>query len=205
MQILKPLFAFFCAQLAIASPITTEEDHSVGLVERADPITISDAVKEWNKQTGVPGNSLSEGLYVFRAKYPRNEVKDQNLGDLVKEARNFLNANHYMLISVEIKKKETGPPKKRKQTLDVGNVNFWDIGVDDNNKVTMPKPAAAYDFARAEKDGVEHDYLKKLGSKVKKFSDITPIAKAYVEAHQTYDPKTNNCLTFVDEVAKLLS
>lgn len=30
-------------------------------------------------------------------------------------------------------------------------------------------------------------------------------AKQYVSEHETYEPKTNNCMTFVDEVAKDLS
>ncbi|KAI1413193.1 hypothetical protein F5Y13DRAFT_31929 [Hypoxylon sp. FL1857] len=200
MQIFKPLFAFFCAQVAIASPIATNEGVSVGLVERADPPP-SDALKKWNAETG---HALTEGLHIFKAKYPRDEVKDQGLSDLIKEARNFLDANHYVLVSVEVKKKEKGPPKKKQQYLDLGDVKFFDIAVDKDGKVVSNKEGATYSVDRAEQDKVQHQYLKKL-NKIKSFTGITPVGKQYVSEHQTYDPKTNNCMTFVDEVAKDLS
>ncbi|KAI1842833.1 hypothetical protein JX265_002630 [Neoarthrinium moseri] len=204
MQIIKPLFALFCAHLAIASPITTNGHPSVELTERAPPPP-SDALKKWNDEKGVPGNALTEGLHIFKAKYPRDEVKDQGLSDLIKEARNFLDANHYVLVSVEVKQKERGPPKKKEKYLDVGDVKFFDIAVDKDGKVKSNKEGATYNFAKAEEDKVEHQYLKKLGGKVKSFTGITPVGKEYVSQHETYDPKTNNCMTFVDEVAKDLN
>ncbi|KAI0169657.1 hypothetical protein GGR52DRAFT_573717 [Hypoxylon sp. FL1284] len=203
MQIIKPLFAFFCAQLALASPLGAPEEPSVEIAAR-DPPAPSAELKKWNAQSGVPGGALAEGLHIFKAGWPRDVTKDIDSPDIVKEARNFLNANHYVLISVEVKQKTTGPPKKRVTTLDVGDVKFFDVSIDANNKVHNYKEGATYGIDRAIQDGVHHTYIKKLGSRVKSFTQITPVAQQFVRDHPDYNAQTNNCMTFVDDVANEL-
>ncbi|OTA70034.1 hypothetical protein K449DRAFT_459855 [Hypoxylon sp. EC38] len=219
MQILKPLFALLCAQLAVSSPIATNEDLSVGLVERTDSIERSAALKVWDQQSGVPGHDLKEGLHIFKAKYARDEVADQGMADIITDARNFLNANHYVLVSVEVKKKTTtsGPKGGRKggkkggkkggdgetkTEMDVGEVRFFDIAVDtkNNNQMVMHKQGAPYNMDRAVADHVEHQYLKQLRV-TRTFSQINRKAQDYIEDHPTYNAQTNNCMSFVDGLA----
>ncbi len=110
MQLFKPLFALLCAILATTSPISTKDSASLALSERSEELTSTDPAqtdryKAWNSQPGVPSGGLTEGVHVFEAREPRDASKDLGLPDIVADARNFLNANHYLLVAVMVIKR----------------------------------------------------------------------------------------------------
>ncbi|KAI1095095.1 hypothetical protein F5B19DRAFT_366365 [Rostrohypoxylon terebratum] len=198
MQIIKPLFAFFCAQLAFASPIANDELPAVGLVERTAPAPDA-TVQKWNKLPGVPSGGLTTGFSIFSAQWPRDKSKDVGLPDIVVNARDFIGSNHWVLVAVEIKEKTTGPPKKRVTNLVVNDVKFWDLSID-GDKSALHSSGREYKLDQALADKVTHSYIKKLGSSAT-ISKITDAAKEYVKENPTYNAEKVNCKTFVQGVA----
>ncbi|XDG02919.1 hypothetical protein ABKA04_002534 [Annulohypoxylon sp. FPYF3050] len=203
MQIIKPLFAFFCAQLAFASPIANEELPSVGLVERTTPAPDA-TVQKWNKLAGVPAGGLTKGFSLFSAQWPRDKGKDIGFPDVVVDARESVGSNHWVLVAVQIAEKTTGPPKKKVTNLVVNDVKFWDLGIDGDGKAVLHTPGKAYNLDKALTDKVAHNYLKKLGNSAT-ISKVTDEAKEYVKENPVYNAEKVNCKTFVQGVAAKLS
>ncbi len=218
MQLLKPFFALLYATLATTSPITTKDDASLVLSERAS--ASSQLYTYWNSQSGRPVAGLDDGVHLFAARWPRDDRKDIDMPQIIKDARNFVNANHFVLEAVTVATDHAG-------ALDVTAFEYWDVTLDvDTNKIVLGVKGERYDTERARAGGITHTYLNKIGTRsristVGKFIYsslcanerkrettgtlslilLYATANQYIKSHPTYNAQTNNCKSFVDGVA----
>ncbi|KLU88269.1 hypothetical protein MAPG_07256 [Magnaporthiopsis poae ATCC 64411] len=146
--------------------------------------------------TKFGGSSMREGTtYKAEIKWPKPDKPDPN--EAIEAARKAVCAMHFAYAIVSVKKttKKGSKTKPTQITMDVEGF-LWDLRLGSGGAAVVP-PTKTLDTMKKSILGTQVT----LGAPTKKSkSQINSIASDYIANHKTFDPKNNNCKSFLNHM-----